>query len=191
MSVTDSGETKTGMWIWRKDRYWQEPESRGETMQKRQGGRREKCQRNHIPESLLQATDVFLIPLALGLFNQVRRDAGPLDLHLGDPVLINLVEIDREGAVVARRPVSQAPLLDDLCGLVELDVFARDIAVEDGELAANVGALKLPGHAAREEGDALRIGESLVQFLGGGPHLVRGCDSGGPDRALAGSGGGG
>lgn len=88
---------------------------------------------------------------------------------------------------MARSPVSQTPFLDNLSGLVELDVFAGDIAVEDGEFSANVGTLELARSTACEQGNALGVGESLVELFGGGAHLVGGCHGGSADGALVGS----
>lgn len=82
---------------------------------------------------------------------------------------------------MARRPVRQPPFLNNLRRFVELDVFTGDVAVEDGEFAADVGAFELARCAACEDRDTLGIGECLVQLIGCGAHLVRGCDCGCPD----------
>lgn len=87
-------------------------------------------------------------------------------------------------------PLGEAPLLNDLLGSVELNVLAGNVAIEDGELAARMGALELAGCATSERGDALGVGEGVVKLLGGGAELIRCGHGGGVNSDLAGSRGG-
>lgn len=88
-------------------------------------------------------------------------------------------------------PLGEAPLLHDLLGSVELDVLAGNVAIKDGELSARLGALELAGCATGERGDALGVGEGIVELLGGGAELVRCGHGSGVNGDLAGRRGGG
>jgi hypothetical protein len=145
----------------------------------------------YIPESLLDAAHIVQLPILLGDILLANRHAGPLDTQLSDAIDVVLVQVDLEGAEVTLRPLGEAPLLDDLLGSVELNVLAGNVAIEDGELAARMGALELAGCAASEGGDALGVGEGVVELLGGGAELVRCGHGGGVNSDLAGSRGGG
>lgn len=145
----------------------------------------------NIPECLLDTADIVILPILLGNVLLANGDAGPRDAQLGDAVDVVLVEVDLEGAEVTGRPLGQTPRLDDLLGRVELDVLARHVTVEDGKLAADVGTFELAWRAAREGGDALRVGEGGVELLGRGAHLIRSGHGGGVDADFAGGRGGG
>ena len=58
-------------------------------------------------------------------------------------------------------PLSQTPLLNNLCGFRELDVLSTDVSTEDLKLAAGSSALEDLRGCAGEGGDALRVGENL------------------------------
>ena len=147
--------------------------------------------RGYIPESLLNAANIVHVPVLLGDILLTNRNARPSDTHLSNTVDIILVEVDLQRTEVTLGPLSQTPLLDNLLGLVERHELASDIAVEDGELAANLGALELAGRATCEGSNALRVGESVVELAGGGTELIGGSHGGGVDGDLAGLGGSG
>lgn len=147
--------------------------------------------RKYIPEGLFDAAHVVQLPILLGDVLLADRDTGPRHAQLGDTVDIVLVEVDLEGTEVFGRPLSQAPLLNDLLGGIKLDVLADDVTVEDGELAADLSAIELARRTAGEGGDALGVGEGVVELLGGRTHLVRGSQGGGVHGNLAGGRGGG
>lgn len=124
-----------------------------------------------LPESLLDAANVVHLPVLLGDVLLADGDTRPLDAHLSHAVDVVLIEVDLQGAEVLSGPLGQTPLLDDLSG-GELGVLAGNVAVEDGELAADLGALELAGRSTGESGDALGVGESGVELLGSGAELV-------------------
>lgn len=103
--------------------------------------------------------------------------------------------MDVEGREVALRPLGEAPLLHDGAGLLELDELAADVAAEQLEARALLGAVPRLGRRAREGRDALRVGEGLVELGGGGAELLvvgEGCGvDGGALAGGAGCGGGG
>lgn len=146
---------------------------------------------NDVPESLLDAAHIIQLPILLGDILLANGNTGPLDTQLGDAINVVLVQVDLESAEVTLGPLGEAPLLDDLLGSVELDELAGDIAIKDGKLAAGLGALELAGGTPGEGGDALGVGEGVVQLLGGGAELVRCGHGGSVNGNLAGSGGGG
>jgi hypothetical protein len=145
----------------------------------------------YIPESLLDAANIVHVPVLLGDIFLTNGNARPSNTHLSNTIEIILVEVDLQRTEVTLRPLSQTPLLDNLLGLVESHELASDIAVEDGELAANLGALKLAGRTTCEGSNALRIGEGIVELAGCGAELIGGCHGGGVDGDLAGLGGSG
>lgn len=155
------------------------------------GDKKQKEKKNNIPESLLNAADIVHVPVLLGDILLSDRNAGPRNTKLSDAVDIILIEVDLLCTEVALRPLRKTPLLHDLLGLVERDELASDIAVEDSELAADLGALELAWHAARECRDALCVREGGEQFAGGGAELIRGSHGGCVDGDVAGLGGGG
>lgn len=142
----------------------------------------------YIPESLLDAAHVVQLPILLGDVLLADGHARPLDTQLGDAVDVVLVQVDLERTEVTLGPLGEAPLLNDLLGSVELDELAGDVAIEDGELAAGMGTLELAGCTTSESGNALGVGEGVVQLLGGGAELVRCGHSGGVNGDLAGTG---
>lgn len=75
-------------------------------------------------------------------------------------------------------PLRKTPFLDDLLGLVESNKFTSNISVEDGELAANLGALELARLATCERSNALRVREGVVELAGCGAEFVRGSHGG-------------
>jgi hypothetical protein len=145
--------------------------------------------KNDIPESLLDAADVVDVPVLFGHIFLADRNTGPGDTHLGDAINVVLIKVDLESAEVTFRPLRQAPFLDDLLGLVELDKFSVYIAIEDRELSTDLGAVKLTRCATGESGDPLRISEGGIHLLSGGPELIRDSDCGGVDSDLIGGGG--
>jgi hypothetical protein len=147
--------------------------------------------RRDIPESLLDAADIVHLPVLFGDILLAKRDAGPGDTHLGNTIDIILVEVDLQRAEVTLRPLRKTPRLDNLLRLVESNKLSSDIAVEDGELAADLGAIELARRAACERSNALRVRESAVELAGCGAELVRGGHSGCVHNGLAGLGGGG
>lgn len=150
-----------------------------------------KREGNNIPESLLDAAHIVHLPILLGDILLTNRDTSPGDAHLSDTVHIVLVEVDRQSTEVALGPLGQTPLLLDQLVRLHLRVLADDVSVEDGELCADVAALELARGSAGECGDALRVCEGAVQFLGGGAELIRRGHGGGVnDDLLVGCGGG-
>jgi hypothetical protein len=131
----------------------------------------------YIPESLLDAANVVQLPVLLGNVLLADGHAGPGNAQLGDAVDVVLIEVHLKGGEVVGGPLSETPFLDNLLRR-ELEILAGDVAVEDSELAADLGALELTGRAAGEGGDALRVSEGVVELLGGGAHLI-GCGHGG------------
>ena len=127
---------------------------------------------SHSPKSPLDAADVVLKPVALGHLFLTNRHAGPLDAHNRDAVGIVLVKLDLQRRVVAGGPLVQTPALNNLGGLLQLQVLARDVAVEDLKLAALLGPLKDLGRGAGEGGDPLGVCEGLVELLGSGAELL-------------------
>lgn len=126
----------------------------------------------NIPESLLNATNIVHLPVVLGSVFFADRDTGPGHAHECHAVHVVLVEFDFERAEVTLGPLGETPFLDDEGRRVELDVFAVDVAIEDGELAADVGAVELARRAAGEDCDALRVGEGVVELFGRGAELI-------------------
>lgn len=94
-----------------------------------------------------------------------------------------LVKLDLQLGVVVLGPLVQPPALHDLGRLLQLEVLARDVAAEELELAAGLGALEDPGQGPREGRDALRVGEGLVELLGRGAELLVVGHRGGVDDA--------
>lgn len=119
----------------------------------------------------LDAPHIVLAPVALRHLLLAHGHAAPLDAHDRHAVDVVLVKVDAQRRVVTRRPLLQAPALHNVRGLLELDVGTGDVAVKQLKLAADLGALKQLGRRAREGGDALRVGESLVQLVGRGAEL--------------------
>lgn len=182
-SVTMSEAVAVKIWIWnKKDPHWSK--CRHEKPKKLE----EKCD---IPESLLDAAYVVQLPILLGDILLADGYTGPFDTQLSDAVDVVLVQVDLESTEVTLGPLGEAPLLNDLLGGVELDELAGHVAVEDGELAAGMGAVELAGCTAGEGGDALGVGEGGVQLLGGSAELVRCGYGGGVNGDLAGGGGNG
>lgn len=142
--------------------------------------------KENIPKGLLDAANVVHLPVLLGDVLLSDRDAGPSDTHLGNTIDIILIEVDFLGTEVTFGPLSQTPGLHDLLGLVESDELTSDVAVEDGELAADLGALELTRRAAGECGDALGVRESVVEFAGCGAELIGGSHGSGVNGDLAG-----
>lgn len=112
-------------------------------------------------------------------------------MQLRNTVHVVLIELHLERAEMSLGPLRQTPFLDHQGVRLEFDVFADDVAVEDGEFPTDVGAFELTGRPAREDGNALGICEGVEQFLGGGAELVRGCYGGGVDGDFTGGCGGG
>jgi hypothetical protein len=144
-----------------------------------------------LPKSLLHAANIVHIPILLGDILLSNRDTRPLDAQLSDAINVVLIEIDLEGTEVASGPLGQTPGLYNLLGGIKLNELSGHVAVEDGKLAADVGALELAGRATSESGEALGVGEGDKELLGGGAELVRGSDGGGINGDLAGGCGGG
>lgn len=141
--------------------------------------------RKNIPECLLDAANVVHVPVLFGDVLLANGNTSPGHPHLGNSIDIVLVEVDLQRTEVTLRPLGQAPLLDDLLRLIELGEFAGHIAIEDGELASDLGALELARRGASESGNPLGISEGVVQFLSGRAELIGGGNSGGVDRYLA------
>lgn len=125
-----------------------------------------------LPESLLHAANVVHIPVLLGDILLSNGDTRPLDAQLSDAINVVLVEVDLESTEVASGPLSQTPGLHDLLGGIKLHELSSHVAVKDGKLAADVGALELAGRAAGESGEALGVGESDKELLGGSAELI-------------------
>jgi hypothetical protein len=145
--------------------------------------------KNDIPEGLLDAADVVDVPVLFGHIFLTDRNTRPADTHLRDAINVVLIEVDLEGAEVPFRPLRQAPFLDDLLRLVELDKFSIDIAIEDRELSTNLRPVKLTRCSTGESRDALGISEGGIHLFSGGTELIRGSNCGGVDSNLVGSGG--
>jgi len=143
-----------------------------------------KRRENNIPKGLLDAAHVVHLPILLGDIFLANRDTGPGDPHLSNTVHVVLVEVDPQSTEVALRPLCQTPFLLDHLVRFELRVLTHDIAVEDGELCANVAAFELTRGSAGECGNALRVCEGAVQFLSGGAELIRRGHGGGVNSDL-------
>lgn len=62
---------------------------------------------------------------------------------------------------MARRPLRESPLLLDVCGGVEFNVGAGDVAAEDFEFATCFCTFENFGRGAGEGCDALGVGAGL------------------------------
>lgn len=144
--------------------------------------------KNDIPESLLDAADVVDVPVLFRHIFLADRNTRPADTHLRDGINVVLIEVDLEGAEVPFRPLRQAPFLDDLLRLVELDKFSTDIAIEDRKLPTNLRPVKLTRCSTGESRDTLGISEGSIHLLSGGTEFIRGSDCGGVDSDLVGGG---
>lgn len=151
---------------------FQEFEKREDLGRKCEEAMATKRRGNNIPKSLLDAAHIVHFPVLLGDIFLANRDTGPGNPHLSNTVHVVLVEVDLQSTEVALGPLGQTPLLLDQLVRLEFRVFADDIAVEDGELCANIAALELARGSAGECGNALRVCEGAVQFLGGGAELI-------------------
>lgn len=89
-------------------------------------------------------------------------------------------------------PLVQSPALHDLLRFVELEVFARDVASEQLELASLLGTLERLGSRTGKGRDPLWVSEGLVQLFGGSAELFGVIHRGRVDQgtALARLGGG-
>lgn len=135
-------------------------------------GRTGKKKRHDIPESLLDAANIVHVPVLLGDIFLANRNAGPRNTHLSNTVDIVLIEVDLLRAEVTLGPLSKTPLLDNLLGLIKGNELSSHVSVEDSELAADLGALKLARCTARECSDTLRVRKGGVELAGCGAELV-------------------
>lgn len=150
-----------------------------------------KGEKESLPESLLHTANVVHIPILLGDILLSDGDTRPLDAQLSDAINVVLVEVDLESTEVASGPLSQTPGLNDLLGRIKLNELSGHVAIEDGKLAADVGALELAGRATGESGKALGVGEGDEELLGGSAEFICGGHGGGVNGDLAGGCGGG
>lgn len=146
---------------------------------------RDNARRGNIPESLLDTANIVHFPVLLGDILLANGNSSPRHTHLGNAVDIVLVKVDLEGAEVALGPLGQTPLLHDLSRFLQLSIFSGDVAIEDGELSANLGTLELTRRSAGESGNALRVCKGIIQFLSGGTELIRGNHGSSVDSNLA------
>lgn len=139
-----------------------------------------------IPESLLHAAYVVIVPVLLGDILLSDWDTRPLDTHLSHAINVVLVEVDLLGAEMVGRPLCETPLLHDLLGLVESDELASHVAVEDGKFTTHLGTVELTRRATGESSNALWVCESSIKLLGGCAHLIRRRHGCGVNMGLAG-----
>lgn len=146
----------------------------------------------HIPESSLDAAHVILAPIPPYDFLLPHGHPLPTHSHHGDGVLVILVEDDLQIREVPRGPAAQSPFLDDLCGCFQGDVFAADVAAEELEFPACVGAFEYFRGGTREGGEPVGGGEGGEEFGGGGAEFFGrgqgGCVDGGVVDRLCGGG---
>lgn len=139
--------------------------------------------KKNTPKSLLDAPDVILQPVPLSNLLLSDRNPRPLDAHDRDMVDVVLVKLDLQLGVVVLGPLVQSPALDDLGRRLQLQVLSRDISPKQLELASLFRAFEDFGWCSRECGNALRVGKSLVELLGGGAELLVVGHRGGIDDA--------
>lgn len=114
------------------------------------------------PESLLDASHVIPFPVVLGDIFLTNRNPSPSHTHVSDSVNVVLVKVDLQRTEVTLRPLRQTPLLHDLLGSIQLHELTHDVAVEDGELPANVTTVELARCCPGERCCALRVRERVV-----------------------------
>lgn len=144
----------------------------------------DRCNVN-IPESPLDAVHIICLPILFGDVLLAHRHAGPVDPHDGDGIDVVLIKLDLQRAVVARGPLLQPPALDDLFGRVQFEILADNVAAEQLELATLACTLKQLWRGSCERRQPLRVGEGLVQLIGGGAKLLRVGDGGSVDDSTA------
>lgn len=125
----------------------------------------------NLPESLLDALNVVLKPVALGNVLLADGNTLPLNSHNGNVVDVVLIKLNVELGEVTSGPLVQTPALSDLLGLLKLEVLAGDVSAKQLELAANLGTIEDLGRGSCEGSDSLGVDESLVQLLGSGSEL--------------------
>lgn len=119
----------------------------------------------------LDASDIVFEPVALGNIFLADWHTRPVDAHDSHTVNVVLVKLNDLLGVVTGRPLVQSPCLDDLLGLLQLDILSRDVAVKQLPLATLLGALKFLRGGTSEGGEALRVGEGQVELFSSSPEL--------------------
>ena len=142
-------------------------------------------QARHSPECLLDTPHVVFSPVPLRDLLLAHGHAAPSHTHDGDVLDIVLVEVDLQLGEVTLGPLVQPPGLDKPGGLLQFDELARDVAAKELKLAAYLGTLEHLGRGPCEGGQALGVGEGLVQLGGGGAEFLVVGDSGGVHGASA------
>lgn len=107
------------------------------------------------------------------------RDTIPLDAENRDVVHVVLVEPDLLRGKVSLRPLSQSPPLHDQVRLLQLDELSHDVAVENRELAALLGAVELAWWPTRKGSKASGVGKGGEELFGSRAEFVVGSDGGG------------
>lgn len=89
---------------------------------------------------------------------------------------------------MAGRPLLQPPLLHDARRFLERGIFARHVAAEELEVAADVRAFEEFGRRPREGGEPGRVREGLVELGGRGAEFFGGGHGRGVDEGGLGAG---
>jgi hypothetical protein len=136
-----------------------------------------------LPKRRLDASDIIFTPVSLGHILLANWDSRPGDPHHGNTIDVILVEFNGLLGVVTSRPLVQAPGLDDLLGLFQLQVLARHITIKELPLSTLLRTFKFLWGRAGESSQSLRVGEGLVQLLGCRSELLGIRDRHGIDNA--------
>ncbi len=148
-------------------------------------GRSVKCLENfggeRLPKGCLDASDVILSPVSLSNFLLTNWYTAPGNSHNGNIIDVILIEGDFKTREVTIWPLIQSPALDDLSGFLEFEIFARDVAAKELELATLLCAFKELWCCARESCDAFRVSEGFVELGSGSTELFGVGHGGGVD----------
>lgn len=134
--------------------------------------RPEGSKEDYLPKCRLDAAHIILVPIPLRDLLLSNRDARPRNPHHRHIIPIVLIKANLLCGVVSRRPLIQSPALDDLRRLLQLLERTTDIPTKDLKLASHLRALEELRLRTSEGGDALRVGEGLVELCGRGAELL-------------------